>query len=81
MPGETVSADRLPIELRVRLNNGTSSTGFKLPAGGIKLEALEVDLIQQALELADGNKSKAARLLGLSRDAFLYRMKKHNIDI
>jgi DNA-binding NtrC family response regulator len=80
MPGETVSADRLPVELRVKLNNNVSNTGFKLPAGGIKLDALEVDLIHQALEQAEGNKSKAARLLGLSRDAFLYRMKKHDID-
>lgn len=79
MPGETVSADKLPLELRVRISSDISSTGFKLPADGIKLEALEIDLIHQALEMAEGNKSKAARLLGLSRDAFLYRMKKHDI--
>ena len=43
------------------------------------MESLEIDLIQQALEYANGNKSEAARLLGLSRDAFLYRLKKHNL--
>lgn len=80
MPGATVSADQLPLELRVKISGDLSSTGFKLPSGGINLEALEIDLIQQALEMAEGNKSKAARLLGLSRDAFLYRMKKHNIN-
>jgi len=41
------------------------------------MESLEVDLIKQALRYSGGNKSKAARLLGLSRDAFLYRLKKH----
>ena len=43
------------------------------------MELLEVDLIQQALAYANGNKSEAARLLGLTRDAFLYRLKKHNL--
>jgi transcriptional regulator with PAS, ATPase and Fis domain len=79
MPGETVSRDRLPIELRIKTGKGTSETGFELPEGGINLESLEIDLINQALEKTSGNKSKAARMLGLSRDAFLYRIKKHNL--
>ena len=52
---------------------------FDLPPGGIDLEQLEIKLIQQALKRTRGNKSKAARLLGISRDAFLYRLKKHNL--
>ena len=79
MPGETVSRDRLPVELKIKTGKGISETGFELPEGGINLESLEIDLINQALEKTSGNKSKAARLLGLSRDAFLYRIKKHNI--
>jgi DNA-binding NtrC family response regulator len=78
LPGQTVSSDHLPLELHVVA--GQSATGFKLPEEGIDMESLEVDLINQALSKADGNKSKAARLLGLSRDAFLYRIKKHNIQ-
>ena len=46
---------------------------------GINMESLEADLINQALQQAGGNKSRAAKLLGLSRDAFLYRIKKHRI--
>lgn len=76
-PGETVTRNNLPLELRVVTDKTT--TGFKLPEQGIDMEALEVDLIQQALDQAQGNKSKAARLLGLSRDAFLYRIKKHDL--
>jgi len=34
-------------------------------------------LIEQALDMASGNRSKAARLLGISRDTLLYRMQKH----
>jgi DNA-binding protein Fis len=43
------------------------------------MDSLEIDLIKQALSYTGGNKSRAARLLGLSRDAFLYRLKKHNL--
>ncbi|MBD3634432.1 MAG: sigma-54-dependent Fis family transcriptional regulator, partial [Methylophaga sp.] len=32
---------------------------------------LEMDLIEQALEMAAGKRSKAARLLGISRDTLL----------
>jgi DNA-binding NtrC family response regulator len=79
MPGETVSRDKLPIELKIKTDESISETGFTLPDEGINLESLEIDLINQALEKANGNKSKAARMLGLSRDAFLYRLKKHDI--
>ncbi|MEZ5671750.1 MAG: helix-turn-helix domain-containing protein [Thiotrichaceae bacterium] len=33
-------------------------------------------MIQQALEKTRGNRSQAARLLGLTRDKLLYRIKK-----
>jgi two-component system response regulator HydG len=78
MPGETVCVDKLPLELHVKISK-QSSTGFELPAGGIDMELLEIDLIKQALAQATGNKSEAARLLGLSRDAFLYRLKKFGL--
>lgn len=43
---------------------------FRLPARGIDLEMFEAELIRQAVELADGNQSQAARLLGLTRAKF-----------
>ena len=43
------------------------------------LETAEIDLIKQALERADGNISKAARELNISRMALRYRIKKHNL--
>ena len=36
-------------------------------------------MIRQALGMAGGNRSKAARLLHLTRDTLLYRIQKHNI--
>ena len=53
---------------------------FVLPAAGINLEALERDLIGQALARTGGNKSAAARLLGLTRRTLGYRLEKHGLD-
>ncbi|HED33760.1 MAG TPA: AAA family ATPase, partial [Gammaproteobacteria bacterium] len=44
------------------------------------LESVEIDLMRQALDKSQGNKSKAARLLGLTRDTFLYRLKKYALE-
>ena len=77
MPGETVTRENLPSD--IMHNQPASSTGYTLPEHGIDMESLEVDLIKQALSHANGNKSRAAKLLGLSRDAFLYRLKKHKL--
>lgn len=53
--------------------------GYRLPPGGIDLEALERDLIRQAVEQTDGNKTRAAGLLGLTRDTLRYRIEKHEL--
>ena len=50
-----------------------------IPPGGLSLETLERELILQALELARGNKSQAARLLGLTRRTLYSRMEKHGL--
>jgi DNA-binding NtrC family response regulator len=55
--------------------NGAS--GF-LPEG-MTLEHWEDEMIQEALRRANGNKSQAARLLGLSRNALRYRLSKIGI--
>ena len=48
---------------------------YELPEEGISLEKLERELIKQALKRAKGNKSAAARLLGLTRSKFRTRLK------
>jgi transcriptional regulator with PAS, ATPase and Fis domain len=53
---------------------------FRLPENGIQLEELEKSLLSQALALAEGNKTRAAALLGLTRDTFRYRLEKFGID-
>ena len=43
------------------------------------LEQWEDEMIREALRRANGNKSQAARLLGLSRNALRYRLSKIGI--
>jgi len=50
-----------------------------IPAEGLSLEALEKELILQALDRARGNKSQAARLLGLTRRTLYSRMERHGL--
>ena len=52
---------------------------FVLPEEGIELEQVEMHLIRQALDRTHDNRSRAARLLGISRDTLLYRMQKYNM--
>lgn len=59
--------------------SGKLVTSIKLPGSGFDLEALESQLVEQALEKTRGNVTKAAKLLGLTRDTLRYRMEKHGI--
>ena len=74
--GKTINVDNLPLEMKTAQKEKISNP-FTLPEGGIVLEQLEAQLIDQAMNKSHGNQSKAARLLGLTRSALLYRIKKH----
>ncbi len=64
----------LPLRLQEALEN-------PLPRDGIALEdlvaELEEALVRKALDMAGGNQTKAASLLGLNRDKFRYRLKQY----
>jgi DNA-binding NtrC family response regulator len=52
---------------------------FILPNGGISLEEVEKSFVRQALEMSRGNQTHAAKLLGISRHALIYRIEKFNL--
>ena len=52
----------------------------KMPPSGVDLPRWERSIIQRALREADGNQTKAAQRLGLSRDTLRYRLKKFGIQ-
>ena len=66
------------IHLDMRPSRAANEAGGFLPEG-MTLEHWEDEMIQEALRRAHGNKSQAARLLGLSRNALRYRLSKIGI--
>ena len=78
LAGRVIEVENLPSEFTTRhVSNMPVATNFTLPENGLQLDTLEADLIHQALHRTKGNRSKSARLLGISRDTLLYRMQKH----
>ena len=57
-----------------------SSSPFRLPADGCRLEDVEKSLVVQALERVGGNQTRAAALLGVHRDQIRYRLGKYRND-
>ena len=47
-----------------------------LPSSGVALKDIEKQLVLQALQTVSGNQTRAARLLGISRDSLRYKMQK-----
>ncbi|MGI9213366.1 MAG: sigma-54 interaction domain-containing protein [Methylococcaceae bacterium] len=78
LSGKLIEETNLPYEIINQTSN--EKPVFALPEFGIELNKLEMDLIRQALSRTQGNRTRSARLLGISRDTLLYRMQKHGID-
>ncbi len=76
LSGKNINVENLPQEMQSE-QKAKITNPYTLPEGGIVLEQVEAQLINQALDQAHGNQSKAARLLGLTRSALLYRLKKY----
>jgi DNA-binding NtrC family response regulator len=56
-----------------------SSGGVELPPEGLALDRLERDLVAAALERTRGNRTRAARLLGLTRAQLYTRLARHGL--
>ena len=53
---------------------------WEVPQAGLQLKEVEKELIRSALKRSNGNKVKAAQLLGLTRDTLRYRMEKYQLS-
>ncbi len=53
----------------------SKENGFQLPEEGISLEALQQDMVRQAMTAAGGNQTTAAKMLGLTRAKFRVLLK------
>lgn len=63
-----------------KLPNGRFLPDLHIPAGGTSLEEIEKHLVIEALRQTQGNQSRAARLLDISRDTIRYAIKKHGLQ-
>ena len=77
--GPRVEADDIKIESGIGRARPAFSTEAFLPEG-ITLDQYEQSIIREALKRANGNKSQAARLLGLTRNALRYRLTQMGIE-
>lgn len=81
---EEILPDHLPSWLICKTGDSFLEPGpgarIELPEQGISIEALEKDFIIQALQRTNNNKTQAAKILGLSYDAFRYQVKKFGLE-
>src|SRR6202522_2076498 len=75
--GKQLEASDIQLDSPRNRNNAASD---RFLPDGMTLEQWEDEMIREALKRAGGNKSQAARLLGLSRNALRYRLSKIGID-
>lgn len=79
---DIICPEHLPSEIVNRIAPeplSESGVSINLPDEGLILKNVENDLISQALKKAGGNQTKAAKLLGISRDALRYKMQKFHL--
>ena len=75
--GEMLDARDIHIDSAPRRASADSAAAA-LPEG-MTLEQWEEEMLREALKRANGNKSQAARALGLSRNALRYRLSKMGV--
>jgi len=80
---EQITTEYLPGSLltspRLEQTSSTTTGGappFVLPNEGISLDEAELSFVRQAIKRSGGNQTRAAELLGISRDQLRYRLKK-----
>ena len=84
--GETLSSDSvslLHVPHVLKSGSSDSKTEFldlEFPSDGLSLMEVEKSLIEKALKETNGNQSRAARLLGISREKLRYRIKKMHVS-
>jgi DNA-binding NtrC family response regulator len=77
--GDRIDVDALPREVRGE-ESRTGPEALTLGPDGVDLDELEHALLMEALRRAEGNRTEAGRLLGLSRHQIRNRLKKYGVD-
>lgn len=75
--GDTLEPSDLPEAVRV---HGAHASDVVIPVGST-IEAAEIRLIEETLRDVDGNRSRAATILGISRKALYNKIKAYGIEL
>lgn len=79
MPSAMPSSHRAAVTVRRSEDGGVAVVS--VPTSGVDLQAVERALIVFALETSLGNRTRAAKLLRITRSALLYRLQKHGLAV
>ena len=87
--GDTITAEYLPAEIKMTLNQEINKIALEGIAPALSMEGIDFKtftkkinvevkdkIITKALELSKGNKTKAAKLLGISRFKLIREQKR-----
>jgi DNA-binding NtrC family response regulator len=78
---QSISLKHMPVEVSGQpFVERRKATRLILSDKGLSLEEVEKDLIMQALKIADGNQTKAAKLLDITYDTLRYQVKKFRLN-
>jgi transcriptional regulator with GAF, ATPase, and Fis domain len=77
--GPVLEAEDIRLDMSARAVRANSASPGFLPEG-MTLDEYEQAIIREALKRANGNKSQAARLLGLTRNALRYRLSQMGLE-
>ena len=84
--GGLITRDHLPTmatsvgATHFEATNGSAKAAAPIPSEGMNLEDVERGMVEKALSRAKGNKSRAARLLGLTRAQLYSRIEKYGVS-
>ncbi len=81
--GDTIQAEEIVLgraPFRGAAQVGQPRRLAALPPEGCSLDNVEKELIEQALERTSGNRTRAAELLGITRDQVRYKIAKYGLE-
>jgi two-component system NtrC family response regulator len=77
--GAEINLNDVPENIR-RTQSPIGNVLLELPPNGISIDEIEREIIRRALEMMDGNQTRAARYLDITRSALIYRMQKYGLS-
>ena len=76
---EYIDEEDLPFHIKDRLTDAIADSPLSTPEAGHSLEEVEKGTILKTLEFTNGNKSEAARRLGITRKTLHKKLKKYGV--